>query len=118
MRAPVLGPPFSIFNVVDDDLPFSRKCLRLYKRNVRRFQSIYLPHAVSYLLCALWERYSIWSEGQLPPVYNRRGWHAFWKSTRYSNDKAKALLGWAPHVPTPDALNIYFHSCREKVRHA
>jgi nucleoside-diphosphate-sugar epimerase len=107
-----------VFNIVDDDLPSSRQFLRAYKRNVRRFRSIYLPHAASYLLCALWEKYSSWSEGQLPPVYNRRGWHAFWKSTRYSNEKAKTLLGWVPHVPTAEALNIYFHSCREKVRHA
>jgi nucleoside-diphosphate-sugar epimerase len=112
------GVDGQVFNVVDDDLPSSRAFLRLYKRNVRRFRSIYLPHAVSYALCALWEKYSSWSEGQLPPVYNRRSWHAFWKSTRYSNEKAKALLGWIPHVPTEEALNIYFRSCREKGRHA
>ena len=107
-----------VFNVVDDDLPSSRQFLRLYKRHVRRFRSIYLPHAVSYLLCGLWEKYSSWSEGQLPPVYNRRAWHAFWKRTRYSNEKAKTLLGWRPHVPTMEGLNIYFRSCREKARHA
>jgi nucleoside-diphosphate-sugar epimerase len=107
-----------VFNVVDDDLPSSRAFLRLYKRNVRSFRSIYLPHAVSYLLCGLWEKYSSWSEGQLPPVYNRLAWHAFWKSTRYSNEKAKALLGWMPQVPTAEALTIYFRSCREKARHA
>jgi nucleoside-diphosphate-sugar epimerase len=73
---------------------------------------------VSYLLCSLWEKYSSWSEGQLPPVYNRLAWHAFWKRTRYSNAKAKALLGWTPHVPTTEGLNIYFQSCREKRGHA
>ncbi len=107
-----------IFNVVDDDLPSSRKFLRLYKRHVRRFASVYVPHTVSYALCALWERYSEWSEGQLPPAYNRAGWHAFWKPTKYSNAKAKSLLGWAPKVSTADGLNRYFASCREKVRHA
>ena len=39
-----------VFNVVDDDLPSSRQFLGLYKRNVRHFRSIYLPHAVSYAL--------------------------------------------------------------------
>jgi len=107
-----------VFNVVDDDLPSSRQFLRLYKRNVRRFRSIYLPHVVSYLLCYMWERYSSRSEGQLPPVYNRRAWHAFWKRTRYSNQKAKALLGWTPPVPTAEGLKIYFRSCREKASHA
>jgi nucleoside-diphosphate-sugar epimerase len=112
------GVDGQVFNVVDDDLPSSREFLRLYKRNVRRFRSLYLPHALSYALCGLWEKYSSWSEGQLPPVYNRRAWHAFWKRTRYSNDKIKRLLGWTPQVPTRQALNIYFRSCREKARHA
>ena len=46
------------FNVVDDDLPSSRKFLRLYKRNVKRFPSVYVPHFVNYALCYLWEKYS------------------------------------------------------------
>jgi len=108
-----------VFNVVDDDLPSSRRFLWLYKRNVRRFASIYLPHAVSYALCAMWEKYSDWSEGQLPSAYNRSAWHAFWKRTRYTNRKAKTLLGWVPPVSTREALDIYFRSCRAKVqRHA
>src|ERR1035441_3132613 len=36
------------FNVVDDETPSSREFLRLYKNNVRRFKSIYLPHILSY----------------------------------------------------------------------
>jgi nucleoside-diphosphate-sugar epimerase len=107
-----------VFNIVDDDLPSSRQFLRLYKRNVRRFMSVYVPHALSYLLCGFWEAYSRWSEGQLPPIYNRRAWHTFWKNTRFSNQKAKAMLGWTPRVSTADALNIYFRSCRKRMRHA
>ena len=112
------GVDGQVFNVVDDDLPTSRQFLRLYKRNVRRFGSLYLPHAVSYTLCYLWEKYSDWSEGQLPPAYNRLAWYAFWKRTRYSNDKAKTLLGWTPRVSTKDALSRYFASCRDKAQHA
>jgi nucleoside-diphosphate-sugar epimerase len=104
-----------VFNVVDDDLPSSRRFLRLYKRNVRSFRSLYLPHALSYALCSLWERYSNWSEGQLPLTFNRRSWRAYWRRARYSNTKAKALLGWAPSVPTGEALRRYFGACREKL---
>jgi len=106
------------FNVVDDDLPSSREFLRLYKRNVRRFRSIYVPHAISYALCCLWETYSNWSEGQLPPVFSRRGWHAYWGRARYTNEKLKTRLGWTPSVPTSEALRRYFQSCREKAIHA
>jgi hypothetical protein len=103
-----------VFNVVDDELPSSRRFLREYKQQVRRFRSIYLPHAASYVLCRLWESYSEWSEGQLPPLFNRRSWHAYWKRTRYSNDKIKTLLGWTQPVPTGEAFDRYFRSCREK----
>jgi nucleoside-diphosphate-sugar epimerase len=112
------GVDGEVFNVVDDDLPSSRQFLRLYKRNVRRFTSIYVPHVVSYALCGAWEKYSNWSEGQLPPVFNRKTWQAYWKKTRYSNERLKARLCWTPKVPTTEGLRRYFQSCRERDRHA
>jgi nucleoside-diphosphate-sugar epimerase len=99
-----------VFNVVDDDVPRSRTFLGLYKKNVRSFRSIYLPKVASYLFCFLWEKYSSWSNGQLPPVYNRRAWRAFWKKTTYSNAKMKAQLGWKQKVPTSVGLQRYFDS--------
>jgi nucleoside-diphosphate-sugar epimerase len=104
-----------VFNVVDDDLPSSRQFLRLYKRQVKKFRSLYVPHAVSYSLCYLWEKYSIWSEGQLPMSFNRRKWYGFWKRTQYSNQKLKTRVGWAPRVSTAEGLARYFESCRGKV---
>jgi nucleoside-diphosphate-sugar epimerase len=106
------GVEGEVFNVVDDDLPSSRQFLRLYKRNVKRLRSIYVPHALSYLLCCLWEKCSAWSHGLLPPKFNQKGWHAFWKKTQYSNAKLKNRLGWTPRVPTDEALAQYFESCR------
>jgi len=114
----IAGIDGEVFNVVDDELPTSRRFLRLYKRKVRRFASLYVPHTVSYLLCLLWEKYSDWSEGQLPPAYNRRAWHVYWKRTRYTNEKLKRTLGWTPGVPMADALERFFASCREKSLHA
>ncbi len=107
------GVEGEVFNVVDDNLPTSRQFLHLYKRNVRRFASIYVPHFVSYVLCSLWEKYSNWSEGQLPPAFNRRRWHVEWKKTRFSNEKLKARLGWTPRVPMNEGLIRYFEKCRE-----
>jgi nucleoside-diphosphate-sugar epimerase len=103
----VKGVDGEIFNVVDDDLPSSDTFLRLYKRNVESFKSLYLPHLFSYGLCYLWERYSEWSKGQLPPAFNRKRWHAYWKKTRYSNEKVKNRLGWVPKVSTADGLQRY-----------
>jgi nucleoside-diphosphate-sugar epimerase len=99
------------FNIVDDDLPSSWQFLRSYKRSVRSFKSIYVPHWLSYTGCYLWERYSTWSEGQLEPVFNRRLWHRYWKRTRYSNRKLKTELGWAPKIGMAEGLKRYFESC-------
>ncbi len=107
-----------VFNVVDDGLPSSRAFLRLYKEQVKSFRSIYVPHTVSYLLCALWEWYSKWSEGQLPPAYNRKAWRASWKKTTYSNAKLKERAGWRPAVPMSEALQCHFAGCREGAQHA
>jgi nucleoside-diphosphate-sugar epimerase len=107
-----------VFNVVDDDLPTSREFLRLYKRNVERFTSIYVPHALSYLLCYAWERYSIRSYEQLPLVFNRRRWNANWKKTDYSNEKLKRLVGWKPRVPMSEGLKRYFAGCRDRTQNA
>lgn len=108
------GVDREVFNVVDDDLPSSRRFLTLYKKHVRGFGSIYVPRALSYLCCYLWEKYSDWSQGQLPPVFSRRLWHAYWKKTRYNNDKLKNRLGWRPRTSTSEALIRYFESARQR----
>jgi len=107
-----------VFNVVDDDLPSSRKFLRLYKRNVKRFRSLYVPHLVSYALCYMWERYCAWSQGQLPLAFNRKRWHSVWKKTHYSNARLKTRLGWTPKVSMEEGLKRYFEACRGRNQHA
>lgn len=104
----IKGIDGEVFNVVDDDLPRSRTFLRMYKKNVGKFRSIYLPRSVSYFLCYAWEWYSAWSQGQLPPVYNRRSWSKYWKGNTYSNEKLKEYLGWKPRVGFADASARYF----------
>jgi nucleoside-diphosphate-sugar epimerase len=112
------GIAADVFNVVDDELPSSRKFLRLYKKNVRKFRSLYVPHVLSFLLCYVWEKYSAWSQGQLLPAFNRRRWHAYWKKTRYTNAKLKASTGWTQRVTTKEGLTRYFESCRAGGTHA
>jgi nucleoside-diphosphate-sugar epimerase len=101
-----------VFNVVDDDLPTSRQFLKMYKRQVSPFASVYVPHVISYALCYLWERYSHWSEGQLPPVFNRLHWHAYLKRTHYSNTKLKTRVGWTPRIPMDVGLQHFFEASR------
>jgi len=114
----VKGVDSEVFNVVDDDLPSSRQFLRWYKNNVKRFKSVYVPHVVSHAICYLWERYSEWSKGQLPPAFNRQRWHADWKKTCYSNEKLKRRLGWRPKLSTEEGMRRYFASCPQGERNA
>jgi len=114
----VPGVDGEVFNVVDDNPPSSRQFLRLYKKKVKHFRSLYVPHALSYVLCWGWEKYSAWSEEQLPATFNRAAWHGYWKKTRFSNEKAKRQLGWAPRVAVMDGLERYFESCKQKLNHA
>lgn len=114
----VEGIDGEVFNVVDDNLPTSRQFLRQYKRRVNSFRSIYVPRFLSRSFCYLWEKYSHWSEGQLPPAFNRGQWYANWRKTRYSNQKLKARLCWQPRVSTSDGLESYFDSCKKRVGNA
>jgi nucleoside-diphosphate-sugar epimerase len=107
-----------VFNVVDDDLPSSRRFLRQYNKNVERIRSIYIPHSVSYAMCRIWQKYSTWSQDQLPLAFNVGRWHANWKRTHYSNAKLKRLLGWTMQVPTAEGLRRYFNACKEGRAHA
>lgn len=106
-----------IFNIVDDELPTSRKFLKMYKKNVGHFKSIYVPHILSWLLCFLWEKYSKFSKEQMPPAFNRNLWSSYWKGNKYTNQKLKQLLGWEPKIPFCEAVKHYFDYQR-KVKEA
>jgi nucleoside-diphosphate-sugar epimerase len=102
------GVDGEVFNVVDDDLPRSRDFLRLYRRHVSGFRSISVPYGLWALFCRFWEWYARKSGGQIPMAFNARSCAAFWKGNRYSNRKIKAMLGWAPRIPFPEAARRYF----------
>jgi len=102
-----------VINIVDDDLPRSREFLRLYKQQVRKFASIPVPYPAFSLFSRMWERYSQWSGGQLPPVFNPRACAVYYKGNEYSNQKAKDQLGWRPKVAMSDALQRYFLHARD-----
>jgi nucleoside-diphosphate-sugar epimerase len=95
-----------IFNVVDDEQWTARQFLRACKR-AKPFRSIRVPYWVGYGGCFLWEKYSKWSKGQLPPVFNRRRCAAEWKTQRYSNEKLKHRVGWNPRVPMREAMALF-----------
>jgi len=102
------GVDGEVFNVVDHDLPSSRDFLKQYKRNVGQFFSLYMPYPIFYLFCLMWEKFSAWSDGQLPPAFNRRYCAFNWKGHSYSNRHLREMTGWEPAVPMRQALSLYF----------
>lgn len=101
-------------NVVDDELPRSREFLRQYKRDVRPIRTIPVPYPFFYLFNFAWEKYSMCSHGQLPPVFNRKACKAYYQGQLFSNKKAKALLGWKPQVSMAEALDKFCAFARER----
>ena len=108
------GVEGEVFNVVDDDLPKSRVFLKRYKQNVGHFKSISVPYRLFYLFCLLWEKYSKWSNGQLPPAFNRFRCSAYWKGNKYPNAKMKNLLDWRMRVSFEQGAGRYFEYLRMK----
>ncbi len=92
------------FNVVDDEVLTGRQYLKAYKKKVRSFRSIWVPYFIAYILCFAWEKYSRWSNEQLPPVFNRRRCSAEWKKTRFSNRRLREVIGWSPRINLKTAL--------------
>jgi nucleoside-diphosphate-sugar epimerase len=109
----IKGIEGQVFNIVDDGLPASREFLRSYKCRVRRFLSIPVPYPLWFFFCFIWEKYSKWSGGQLPPVFNRRGCAVYWKGNRYPNGKAKEWLGWRPKITMSESLQRFFDYMRD-----
>jgi nucleoside-diphosphate-sugar epimerase len=101
------GVEGQVFNVVDDQPLSSRQFLKAYKKKVGRFISVPMPYPVAYGLCRLWERYSDWSKGQLPPAFNRRRCAAEWKGNRYTNQRLRQALGWKPRIPMDQAMAAF-----------
>jgi nucleoside-diphosphate-sugar epimerase len=101
------GVDGEIFNVVDNELLTSRQFLKAYRKAAKSFRSISIPYPLAYGMCLLWEKYSKWSKGQLPPAFNRRRCAAEWKGNRYSNRKLHEKLSWKPRVPIEKAMAFY-----------
>jgi nucleoside-diphosphate-sugar epimerase len=96
-----------VFNIVDDEQLTSRQFLKAYKKGGRAFTSVWLPYSLAYAFCFAWEKYSMWSKGQLPPAFNRRRCGAEWKRNRFSNEKIRQGLDWRPRIGMEEAMELF-----------
>ncbi|BDG05850.1 NAD-dependent epimerase/dehydratase family protein [Anaeromyxobacter oryzae] len=95
-------------NLVDDDLPTSAELLRRYTHEVERLRVVPVPYRALRLLSRLNAWYSDRTDGHLPAVFTPYKVDSLWKPQRYSNARAKAVLGWRPRVGMAEALDRTF----------
>jgi 2-alkyl-3-oxoalkanoate reductase len=95
------------YNVIDDDLPTASEYLNEYRARVRDIRSIWIPWSLTQGLSKVFETYSNFSDGQLPPVLTPYKSVVLWRGSRFDNRKLKSL-GWRQIVPTAEALQMTF----------
>jgi nucleoside-diphosphate-sugar epimerase len=95
-------------NVVDDDPPTARELVREYRRAVGGVRSLRVPGRLVPVLSGLNEWYYKKSRGQLPAVLTHYKSRAMWTPLKYSNARAKELLGWQPARSFADGLRETF----------
>jgi nucleoside-diphosphate-sugar epimerase len=98
------GVDGQVFNLIDDALPTGRDLIRRYRKSGRRLRVIGIPQFAIPLLAWFNEKYSDWTQGQIPKVLSRHRIDAMWKPLCYSNEKAKRLLGWQPSIDVDTAI--------------
>ena len=87
-----------VFNLVDDELPTGRQVIRRYRQSGRKLRVLGVPQFAIGWLARFNEKYSRRTEGQIPEVLSHHRVQAMWKPLRYSNEKARRMLGWSPAV--------------------
>ena len=92
------------FNVLDDGLPTGSQLLRKLRHAGQGVRSLWVPRPMIGPLSSVYDWYSRWSQGQLPGVITRYRSDSMWKKLRYTNEKAKAQLGWSPLVTFDEAF--------------
>ncbi|MCA8998465.1 MAG: SDR family NAD(P)-dependent oxidoreductase [Planctomycetaceae bacterium] len=100
-------------NVVDDGLPTGKTVVRFLKSHGQRIRSLWVPAPCIRPLAALAGWYANWSEGQIPAVLTPYKAMSMWNRLRYSNDKAKRLLGWQPRVSIEEGFRRTIRERRE-----
>jgi nucleoside-diphosphate-sugar epimerase len=98
----------SAINVIDDELPTGWDLVREHRRVVGGIRGVRVPSRFVPALSRACEWYHTKSRGQLPAVLTRYRSRAMWTPVRYSNARAKSVLGWRPARSLADGLRESF----------
>jgi nucleoside-diphosphate-sugar epimerase len=98
----------SAINVIDDELPTGWDLVREHRRVVGGIRGVRVPARFVPALSRLCEWYHTRSRGQVPALLTRYKSRAMWTPVRYSNARAKSVLGWRPARSLADGLRESF----------
>jgi nucleoside-diphosphate-sugar epimerase len=86
-------------NLVDDELPTQKAFMRLYRKCGGPIaRPVRIPDWAFALFVRMMERASRTTKGNVPPVLTRYNAANLWRPLRYSNRRAKDVLGWTPRI--------------------
>jgi nucleoside-diphosphate-sugar epimerase len=96
------------FNIIDDELPTGWELVRQHRRVVGDIRAIRLPRPIVPVLARLCDWYHKHSRGQIPAILTPYKSRAMWTPVRYSNARAKQILGWRPARSLDEGLRETF----------
>lgn len=97
-----------IINIVDDDLPTQKRYAEQVSARIETPPSISIPWPAMNAATTILKKANGWFVGgraKFPGIAVPDRLHARFKPLRYTNDKAKRLLGWAPRYGFVEALD-------------
>jgi 2-alkyl-3-oxoalkanoate reductase len=101
-----------VFNIVDDDAPTHAHYHRICRKaGSPAGRALYVPWwavATVGLAVSLVNKAFFGGKARLPEILDYRRQQARWRPFKYSNEKAKAELGWVPRVRVEDATRLMF----------
>jgi nucleoside-diphosphate-sugar epimerase len=101
-----------VFNIHDSDLRTSNEFLSLYVKKTNRIKAIKVPYSFFWVFSWFINKYSRYSNGQIPPVLSPYKTASTWKGNRFDNSKLKKVLGWIQRVSTKEGLERHFDHCK------
>jgi 2-alkyl-3-oxoalkanoate reductase len=107
--AVVPGAAGQTINIVDDDLPTQDEYAKVVQRHITAPPHVTIPWPVmngfTWSIRAV--NNMLWSgKAKFPSVFVWNRMQARFKPLRYSNRRAKAVLGWSPKVSFEDAVRL------------
>ena len=94
-------------NIVDDDLPTQERYVELVSEVIDAPESVTVPWPVVRAAASVVGRANevlVGGRAKFPGIMVSERLHARFKPLRYTNEKAKRLLGWSPRYTTAEAI--------------